>query len=284
MSVRLVDAASSCAVADAHGTFLVREDASLPIYSIAKTIIASLVLRTGIDPTTSVAHWIDSDLLPGNRAITIEHLLCHTSGLTDYGALPAYHQAIQSGAPPWSDAEFAAHTLQQPLLFEPGRGWSYSNPGYWLLTQVVERESGLPLAELVRQFVSEPLGLNSLYVAEGQFAADLPWYPAGWVWHGLMVVEACDVVRFMMSDLVRPLLRTLVAVPHAQPPWRKPHYGYGLMVEPDDRYGHNGAGPGYSASSFHFPATGLTACVLMRTNTEDAAMQRVLALVDDLSG
>ncbi len=283
MSSRLVDAESSCAVADADGNLLVREDAPLPIYSIAKTIIASLVLRAGIDPAAPVSQWLGNDLLPDNRAITVEHLLCHTSGLTDYGALPAYHQAIQTGAPPWSDAQFAAHTLHQPLLFEPGQGWSYSNPGYWLLKQVIERESGMPLAELVRRFVSTPFGLHSLYVAEGQFAADLPWYPSGWVWHGLMVADASDVVRFMASDLVRPLLDVQVAVPHAQPPWRNPHYGYGLMVEPGDRYGHNGGGPGYSASCFHFPDSGLTACVLMRTDAEDAAMQRVLSLVDDLS-
>jgi len=60
------------------------------------------------------------------------------------------------------------------------------------------------------------------------------------------------------------------------------------MAEPGERFGHNGEGPGYSASAFHFEHSGETICVLMRTeaqpvessagSTADPAMRRLLEL------
>ena len=49
--------------------------------------------------------------------------------------------------------------------------------------------------------------------------------------------------------------------------WREPSYGLGLMADPAAPwgaiYGHNGAGPGYSASVFHAPGLGgMTVAVL----------------------
>ena len=51
-----------------------------------------------------------------------------------------------------------------------------------------------------------------------------------------------------------------------------------LLFEPGHRYGHNGGGPGYSASCFHFTETDRTLCGLMASGEEDAAMQPLLAL------
>ena len=48
------------------------------------------------------------------------------------------------------------------------------------------------------------------------------------------------------------------------------------MVDPGIRYGHNGGGPHYSASCFHFLESGRTGCVLLRSDEEEAAMERLL--------
>ena len=55
--------------------------------------------------------------------------------------------------------------------------------------------------------------------------------------------------------------------------WTDPHIGYGLMVDPGITYGHNGSGPNYSASCFHFEESQLTGCVLMRADGEEEAMK-----------
>ena len=84
----------------------------------------------------------------------------------------------------------------------------------------------------------------------------------------------------MRSPLVTPLLQNLTKVPVEHPLWTDPHSGYGLMVDPGIKYGHNGDGPGYSASSFHFIDSQLTGCVIMTAKSEGEAMQ---ALVEEIA-
>lgn len=267
----------SIAIADDRGEFLNADDTELPIYSLTKPFIASAVFAAGINVHEPIAHWIGSALVPRAADISVAQLLNHTSGLRDYGALPEYSQAIQSGELAWSDDVFADHTLHKSLLFEPGEAWSYSNPGYWLAAKIVQEHTGLGFDDVIQRFIVDPLGLADTHVAHGLFADDLGNYPAEWVWHGLLTSSASDVVRFMMSSLIEPLTKTLTGVPMEHPGWINPHYGYGLMVEPGVRHGHNGGGPHYGASCFHFIQSGLTGCVLMRTNREEDAMDKLLA-------
>ena len=242
----------------------------LPVYSLVKPMIASLVFTNGIDLTARVSRWFDGSWVTRGGDITVGQLLNHTSGLCDYGHLPAYGAAIEAGRAPWSDEEFAEHTLRQPLLFEPGGGFAYSNAGYWLLREIACREAGLTFDALLHRDVTEPLGMGDTRVVQGQFADDLPAYGSGWVWHGLVVATALDMVRFMRSTLVAPLRQGLVAAGPPESPWVNPHYGRGLMVEPGVCYGHNGQGPGYGAACFHFEQPRLTGCVLTAARDLDA--------------
>jgi CubicO group peptidase (beta-lactamase class C family) len=242
----------SIAICDPHGDFVQVVDNELPIYSVAKPFIAAAIFELGVDIEVTLSDWFDQSLVPRGSEISVRQLLNHTSGLCDYGALPEYDEAVRSGQPPWSDEEFADRTLRQPLRFAPGRGWSYSNPGYWLLTQIIKQESGVSFDDAIRKLITDPLQLTSVHVAHGRFADDLPRYPAEWVWHGVLISNARDVVRFMRSEMVEPLLQGQTKVPVNHPLWKNPHHSCGLMVEPGVRYGHNGEGPNYSASCFHF--------------------------------
>ena len=252
--------------------------AVLPIYSLTKSFIAASIIAARVNLESPVAHWLGSHWVPRGREISVAQLLNHTSGLRDYGGTPEYAVAIESGRSPWSDEEFAELTLRQPLLFEPGTGWSYSNPGYWLLGQILQRKVDAELGDAIQTLVGNPLGLSSLRLARGQFAASLPDYPAEWVWHGTLLASANDVARFMASPVVQPLRTHLQSVGGAHSPWRDPHYGLGLMLEPGERYGHNGEGPRFSASAFYFEKSRLSACVLLRSDEPDRAMSRLLNL------
>jgi D-alanyl-D-alanine carboxypeptidase len=269
----------STAWLDGYGRVIESSGDPLPIYSITKTFIAAAILALKIDLQAPISGWIDPAICPRANNITVEHLLTHTSGLRDYGNNPAYIEAVKTRQPAWADETFAEHTLRQPLLFEPGAGWSYSNPNFWLLSQIAQRQSGLDFEGVIRQQIILPLRLAQTRVANGIFSSRLPEYPAGWVWHGLLIASAEDVARFMASGLVTPLGRHLVKVPGVQPLWDAPHYGYGLMVEPGVRLGHNGGGPGYTASCFKFIAPDVTGCVLTESEPEgDDAFIQLLAL------
>ncbi|AWZ02376.1 penicillin-binding protein 4* [Rhodobiaceae bacterium] len=257
-----------------------RETDVFPLYSITKTIIAALIFDLGLEIDRPASHWLDESWLPRGNEINLQHLLTHTSGLRDYFSVATYHAAVQNGGTAWSDNEFAQHTVRQPLLFEPGQGWAYSNPGYWALKRVCELESGMSFTALVRKHINHGLLLPSLKAVSGLFSEDLPQYEAGWVWHGLVCGNACDTAQFMASDLVSRLARQLVPVPNAGPTFPDAAYGLGVMGDlSGTNYGHNGSGPGFSTSCFHFPKSGITvSCLLPYDGPEDAAYAKMQAL------
>lgn len=91
--------------------------------------------------------------------VTIDHLIRHTSGLRDWGAV-----AGLAGWPRGTRIHTHAHMLdiaarQRSLNYKPGAEYSYTNTGYNLLVLVAERVSGKSFSELTRQSLFDPLGM-----------------------------------------------------------------------------------------------------------------------------
>ena len=115
---------------------------------------------------------IFSDFPEYGRAITVRHLLTHTSGLPDYEEL------MEAGR--WTedrqiqDPEVLALLKRQANpKFPAGTSWAYSNSGYVVLGLIVAKMSGVPFGEFVRQRILQPLHMNRtlVYVKGGE---DLP--------------------------------------------------------------------------------------------------------------
>jgi len=94
--------------------------------------------------------------------VTIQHLLNHTSGVRDYLIL-----ARLSGltVDDYYTDEIVEKLLtnQQELNFTPGDEYLYSNSGYWLLGQIVEKVSGISLAEFAKKNIFDPLEMNDTH-------------------------------------------------------------------------------------------------------------------------
>jgi CubicO group peptidase (beta-lactamase class C family) len=91
--------------------------------------------------------------------LTVRHLVHHTSGLRDYNTL--FDIAGRR-----NDEAFDNRTVlgiiarQRALNFKPGEEYLYSNSGYVLLSLVVERASGTPLAAFAKTRIFQPLGMG----------------------------------------------------------------------------------------------------------------------------
>ena len=100
------------------------------------------------------------------RAITIQHLLTHTSGLTyDFFGTPVsrmYAAAGANGAAPQSPhgslAEWTRAVAQQPLIAQPGTAWNYS-VGMDVLGRLVEVVSGMSFGEFLQARIFDPLDM-----------------------------------------------------------------------------------------------------------------------------
>jgi CubicO group peptidase (beta-lactamase class C family) len=87
----------------------------------------------------------------GKDAITIRHLLTHSSGLpSGLPARPAWH------------GDDAAHALacSQAVTHPPGTFFRYSDINYILLGQLVQKVAGMPLDEFARTRIFEPLKMR----------------------------------------------------------------------------------------------------------------------------
>ena len=93
----------------------------------------------------------------GNQ-ITIENLLTHTSGVPNYTSNPNFVKNMEKEM---SVKEMIATFKNEPLDFEPGTKWSYSNSGYFLLGAIIEKVSGVPYAKFVEDRIFVPLKMNN---------------------------------------------------------------------------------------------------------------------------
>lgn len=100
-----------------------------------------------------------------NKAITIRHLLTHTSGLVDYQILEKPYFQDTSKVFEINDIPAAINNAPDAYRFAPGERWSYSNSGYNLLALVVERVSKLRFQDYLRQHIFIPANMLHSYIS-----------------------------------------------------------------------------------------------------------------------
>jgi CubicO group peptidase (beta-lactamase class C family) len=94
------------------------------------------------------------------KPITVGHLIHHTSGLRDYNALLGLAGFRSESDCPNIDEALAVICKQKRLNYPPGEEYSYTNTGYFLMGQIVERVSGKSLNEFAQERIFKPLGMT----------------------------------------------------------------------------------------------------------------------------
>ncbi|GGS66763.1 serine hydrolase [Nonomuraea spiralis] len=140
--------------------------------SSTKTMMAVLVLGLAAEGRLALTDPVDKWLpgkVPGGASITLRMLLNHTSGLYDYTGDPAIRPSmLGTDRRRWTPEKLLAVGVKHKPLFAPGTRWAYSNTGYAAIGAVLERVTGASLADLVRDRIARPLGLDHTYYATGR--------------------------------------------------------------------------------------------------------------------
>ncbi len=92
------------------------------------------------------------------RAITVQHLLTHTSGIPDYENGRLDYQKN------YTEEELSRFAFSLPLEFPAGARWNYSNTGYVLLGIIVHKVSGSFYGDVLAERVFKPLGMTTARV------------------------------------------------------------------------------------------------------------------------
>jgi CubicO group peptidase (beta-lactamase class C family) len=93
--------------------------------------------------------------------LTIRHLLHHTSGIRDWGAVLSLTGAGRGERVVTQDLVLDVITHQRGLDFAPGSEYSYSNSGYNLVAIIVERVSKQKFSAFLEERLFKPLGMKN---------------------------------------------------------------------------------------------------------------------------
>ncbi len=272
-------------------------DMRYAIGSISKQFTAAALLLLQQEGKLSLDDPV-SRFVPGltrGNEVTVRQLLSHTSGYQDFWPQDYVMPMMLRPATPQSIAD---RWGKQPLDFDPGTRWQYSNTNYTIAGMVVEKASGIPFFQFVRTRILSPVGLQSASDFDASpTAANATGYlryalgplrPApdagsGWMWAaGELAMTASDLAKWDISVIRRSLLapksyselETEVRLKNGS------GTGYGLGVNVAMQGGrllveHNGEVSGFTAENMVFPDD--SAAVVVLTNQDAAPASGAIA-------
>lgn len=149
-------------LADVDSTRAVAPDDVYPVYSVSKLfasiLIFQLVDEGRLDLQQPASSYVP-DLPEAWRAVTVDQLLNHSSGIPDFFEGPD----VPASFPPTRGDVF--RTLgDRPLYFAPGTQTRYTQTNYLVLQAILENLRGAPYRDIVRTRLIEPLGLSDTYL------------------------------------------------------------------------------------------------------------------------
>jgi CubicO group peptidase (beta-lactamase class C family) len=213
-------------------------------------------------------------------AVTLKHLLTHTSGIPNLTSFPEFGKFQRFPATP---AESIALFKDKPLEFAPGAKMAYSNSGYILLGHVIEKVAGVPYAEFVQTNFFTPLGMkDSGYDSNARI---IEHRAAGYAPDGdgaivnaefvhMSVPHAAGALYSTTGDLLRwqrglygGKILSAASLQKLTTPF-KDNYALGIRVFTEKRktYMHGGGIEGFNTHLVYYPDTQVTVVALSNLN------------------
>lgn len=283
--------------ADLERDVALSTDSRFDVGSLRKQFIAAAVLML-VEEKRLALHGDVREHFPElpayGHTITVDHLLTHTSGIRDWTGMLGLTGDNVDVLP--------LILRQRSLEFAPGSEWSYSNSGYVLLKELVERVSGTPFAEFASRRMFTPLGMAGTAYHEDLEAViedrALAYAKTGDGWKldmltgnrrgggGALLSTAADLVRWddaLTDGRLGEFVTTRLHEPAKLNNGRRLRYARGLIVDDATGLGavvHTGGAGGYSSWLGRFPQHGLSIALLC--NTDAMGTSRLANRVVDL--
>lgn len=158
-------------MADLEHDIPITSESIFYIGSVSKQFVAMCILLLEEQGKLSVDDEVQKyipELPDYGQPIRISHLIHHTSGLRDNLTLWDLTGHNMIGDMP-EQAVLSLICRQQGLNFPPGEKYSYSNSGYFLLSEIIKRVSGKTLPAFAKENIFNPLGMeHSLFNDDNQ--------------------------------------------------------------------------------------------------------------------
>jgi CubicO group peptidase (beta-lactamase class C family) len=202
-----------------------------------------------------------ADAPPAWDKITIRNLLTHTAGIPNLTSFPN------------SSAEKTVARLRdEPLDFEPGSKFSYSNSGYVLLCYLVERISGESYEKFLQENIFTPLAMK-----DSGYDSNSETFTGG---AGGLYSTTEDLLKWERGLFGGKVLSA--ESPRKMTTPCKGDYAFGLFVRTEEgrkQIRHNGAMEGFNTSMAYYPRSQVIVAVLANVNgpAPDAMLPKLAA-------
>lgn len=267
--------------------------------SIAKTMTGVAILQLfekgKIDMDVPIQTYLPDFPIKSEGAITIRHLLNHTSGIGEYESKREVNNKTQYK----SISEAVDIFKNRKLLSIPGTEYYYSSYGYDVLGLIIEKVSGLSYEAYLQKYIWEPTGM--LYTSVENFGqnyenkADLfhkgsngkikataetnlsDRIPAGGIQSSVADILKYGNALLQYLLIEEKTFQMMVADPQIRDKEAGNGYGMGWFLYGENEkygpvYGHSGGQMGCSSFLFILPEIGATSIVISNTS---GALQEV---------
>lgn len=264
----------------------VTNNTAFPIGSLTKQFtglaIAQLI-TAGKLSLDDPLHKFFPDYPVSAKNVTVKNLLNHTSGITNYTGKKELH------ANAWkkhSHQDMIDWFKDEPLIFEPGTRWSYTNSGIYLLGVIIEKISGLSYADYLQKNIFTPFGMDHTYFAGSK--AIIPLRASGYnikkdgyqnaraydssvpFSAGSIISTTDDLWKYLnnvhRADLVSTDIRELIYKQEKLPNGETLIYTLGCLfvgkLEDHKVYSHSGEIYGFYAHEAYYPESDVTIIIL----------------------
>jgi D-alanyl-D-alanine carboxypeptidase len=271
-----------------------RTDTKFNIASMGKMFTATAVLQLVEAGQISLDETVGKYLpdYPNKTVrdkVTVRQLLTHTSGMGNFwealaGKAKEHYVAVSDYVPLFAD---------QPLQFEPGKGFAYSNNGYTVLGLIIEAVSGKTYFDYVRDGIFKPSGMTATDAYElnvpvpqlamgysrsadvpGQLLSNLYTIPFKGSPAGGSYSTAEDLLKFANALMSHKLLSAADTdtLTTGKVDYGNRRYAYGFTEETANGHrliGHGGGNTGIADELMIFADLGYTVVILTNGDVEN---------------
>lgn len=259
--------------------------------SITKSFVGTVVLQLVAEGKLSLDDPISRYVpvvaqVQGGDAMTVRMALEMRTGLPEFSGTQGFSDELNTDyTGSFTDDQLLGYAFAQPLDFDPGSQYEYSNTNFVLLGKVIQAVTGQAWDQEVQQRIISQLGLGSVAYSATDAATPYEVSDAGleslaqvspslYGASGGLFGNIGDLLRwgtalgsgqFLPANLQQQRL-TAISNPNADDPGSPDYDAYGLAAgEIDGWWGHTGTGLGYESLTMYQASSGTTVAILINT-------------------
>lgn len=282
-----------------HNDVPITKDTPMPIGSISKQFCAAAIMKLCEEKKLSLSDKVTKYFPDYKNAkdVTIHNMLSMRSGIPNFNDTVLKEVVSLKKTDEQNTKSLFSWLFKRKLHFKPDSMYEYSNCAYILLGNIIEKITGKKYIDYLREVFFTPLKMNhtgSIFELKDKpkWAKNFSYTEkemAGGIEQGLakgagdIISTAGDMIIWMNSlkdgKVVSKDSLKKMTTPYTD---ESDAYGYGLMLNMSDGYGHQGSISHFNSCDYINPNTNVTIFMSSNVLSATTVFEQVIKLIDNI--